>query len=131
MQFKIPKDTKEFVWTNHVVEKMRQHGISEQKVRSVIFRHTRKEEGIAPRTVAVMQPAGSKKHPTELWVMYQTTKKQKKNDGAAAGIRGDWKAILPVMPKKRIISAWRYPGVSPKRNPIPAEIMDALEDSDL
>ena len=28
----------------------------------------------------------------------------------------------------RIISAWRYPGVSPKRNPIPAEILREIEE---
>jgi hypothetical protein len=27
----------------------------------------------------------------------------------------------------RIISAWRYPGMSPKRNPIPEEILRELE----
>jgi hypothetical protein len=28
----------------------------------------------------------------------------------------------------KIISAWRYPGVSPKRNAIPEEIMDEVKD---
>ena len=26
----------------------------------------------------------------------------------------------------KIISAWRYPGISPKRNPIPDEILEEL-----
>ncbi|KKP57544.1 MAG: hypothetical protein UR51_C0015G0013 [Candidatus Moranbacteria bacterium GW2011_GWF1_34_10] len=28
----------------------------------------------------------------------------------------------------KIISVWRYPGVSPKNNPIPQEILDELDD---
>ncbi len=126
MDWKIPKDTKEFEWTNHVVGKMRQYRLSEQKVRSVIFRHKRKEEGIAPKTIAVMQPAGSKNNPTEIWVMYQVVKQgKKKTDAEESG----WKAVLPKLPRKRIITAWRYPGVSPVRNaiPIPQDIAEELD----
>ncbi|HDH07567.1 MAG TPA: hypothetical protein ENG89_00920 [Candidatus Moranbacteria bacterium] len=37
----------------------------------------------------------------------------------------DWQAIN----KKRIkiISAWRYPGISPKKDPIPSDILDEIE----
>lgn len=113
---KIPNDTQGLVWTNHVVGKMRQYGLSEQKVRSVLYRHARKEEGIAPRTIAVMQPAGSKKRPTEIWIMYQVVKikSQKLN----------LKNLNTY--KKKIITAWRYPGISPKRGPIPQAIADEL-----
>lgn len=120
MNFKIPKDTKELAWTNHVVGKMRQYGLSEQKVRSVVYRHTRKEEGIAPRTIAVMQPSGSKKKPTEIWVMYQIVKIIPLKAGQKANLKN-----LNTH-KKRIITAWRYPGTSPKRNPIPREIAEEI-----
>lgn len=81
------------------------YGISESLIKRITRFPKRKEEGIAPKTIAVMQPTSSKKQ--EIWVMYQ-----KINDT-----------------KKRIISAWRYPGVSPigKKIPIPDEILQELE----
>ncbi len=138
MEWKRPKDSKEFLWTSHVMGKMRQHRLSEQKVRGVIFRPKRKEEGIAPRTVAVMQGAGSKKNPYEIWVMYQVAKISAEG-GIRTGGKNEkfppkadpppaekMKNLLPE--KKKIISAWRYPGISPKRNPIPLEILNELAD---
>ena len=72
------------------------------------------------RTIAVMQPVSPKKEgeketwKQELWVMYQ--KKEKKTGS-------------PFEKEQlRIISAWRYPGVSPLRNPIPSEILLELEE---
>lgn len=113
MRFKIPKNTDKFFWTNHAIGKMKQYRLSEQKVRGVIFRFVRKEEGVAPRTVAVMQRGGSKKNPYELWVMYQLIKK-----------RGN-KNNIPTDIQKKIISAWIYPGESPVRNAIPDHVIDA------
>lgn len=65
------------------------------------------EEGIAPNTIAVMQPGGYKR-PYEIWAMYQK-----------------------VGSKLRVITAWRYPGKSPLRKqiPIPASILFELIDS--
>jgi len=37
-------------------------------------------------------------------------------------------AIAPQSRKMKIISAWRYPGVSPKNHPIPEEILRELGD---
>lgn len=82
-------------WTEHAKFKMRQYGLSEARVRRILRAPVRIEEGIAPKTVAAMQPAGSKR-PQELWCMYQDTKKARK-----------------------IIVAWRYPGISPVRQPPP------------
>lgn len=95
MRFKIPKNDDETVWTRHVIEKMKYYGLSENKIRNAIWRPKRIEEGIAPNTIAIMQPYGSQKHPKEIWVMYQIFSQKNKK-------------------KKRIISAWRYPGISPK-----------------
>ena len=59
---------------------MHHYGLSEQKVLGVIRRPKRIETGIAPDTVAVMQPAGMMKYDNEnkkeswkqeIWVMYQ------------------------------------------------------------
>jgi len=78
-------------------------------VKRVIRYPHRTEEGIAPGTIAVMQKAKSKSI-QEYWVMYADVKKPSK--------------------KKRIITAWRYPGVSPIREkvPIPADILTELEE---
>ena len=69
----------------------------------------RSEKGIAEGTIAVMQPTSSQK-PSEVWVMYQ-----------ALGKRGKGRRI--------IITAWRYPGVSPIRDeiPIPIDILEELK----
>lgn len=99
---------KPLFWTEHAKFKMRQYGLSEARVRRVLRNPVRTEAGIAPKTVAVMQPAQTsasqkfqsgksvKKWSQELWVMYADTKKA-----------------------RRIIVAWRYPGISPVRQPPP------------
>lgn len=113
MEFKKPKNDAKYQWTNHVQDKMRYYGISESLIKRIIRFPKRKEEGIAPETVAVMQNNSNKKKPTEIWVMYQTV----------------GKGSVFQVPKVRIISAWRYPGVSPlgKKIPIPDEILQELE----
>ncbi|MEK7453068.1 MAG: hypothetical protein AAB614_02425 [Patescibacteria group bacterium] len=105
MIFKSPKNNSDFSWTNHVFGKMIYYGISEGVIRRVINSPHRREVGIAPETVAVMQKSGTGKNPKEIWVMYC-------KDGS----------------KKRIITAWRYPGISPVRDeiPIPDDILEML-----
>lgn len=102
MRFKAPKDDDKYAWTMHVVQKMMYYGISEGLVRRVINSPKRIEEGVAPNTIAVMQPTGGV-HKKEVWVMYQPLKAVSKTK----------------KPKLRIITAWRYPGVSPVRGAIP------------
>jgi len=100
---------------------MRFYGLSEQKILGVINSPKRKEEGIVEKTIAVMKPVSPKivsgkevwKH--EVWVMYQRKCKMQKSKCK----------ILEKNPLK-IISAWRYPGVSPQKNPIPEEILREL-----
>lgn len=103
MQFKPPKNTGEFFWTSHALGKMRYYGLSARKIIQIIRSPLREEEGIAENTVAVMQPASGAKQKiwkSEIWAMYQLKNGQKK-----------------------IISAWRYPGVSPKKDYLPSEIL--------
>ena len=103
MNFKIPKNDAKYLWTQHVIDKMMYYGISESLIKRITRFPARKEEGIAPKTTAAMKPTSSKKQ--EVWVMY-----------------------TEVGTKKKIISAWRYPGVSPvgKKIPIPDEILQEL-----
>jgi hypothetical protein len=105
MLFKLPKDTKEIHWTRHIKEKMKEYQLSERKLLKIFRNPERKEEGIAPDTVAVMQ-TGGRKRPYEIWLMYQ-----ERNS----------KIIM--------ISAWKYPGKSPVRKPpIPEEVLENLEE---
>jgi hypothetical protein len=117
MQFKIPRDDPKYRWTNHVIRKMMHYGLSPDRVKRVIRAPNRMEVGIAENTLAAMQVAGSKKNPSEIWVMWaERGKKPSKADPLATV-------------QKVIITAWRYPGISPVRDeiPIPANILAELK----
>ena len=122
MQFKIPKNTEKYEWTQHAAFKMKQYGLTAQRILRVVKNPQRTEEGIVKNTIAVMQPAslrtkdGKRVWSQEIWAMYQIKGKSKNEKGKTFG-----------MAKIRLISAWRYPGVSPKRDPIPEEILRELE----
>ena len=102
-------DKEKYFWTSHSKIKMRQYRLSEQRVLRVLRRPDRKEEGIAEGTLAAMQITGTKKHPTEIWLMYVLLKKP-------LGIK--------------IISTWRYPARSPINQPppVPQDILEQLDD---
>lgn len=89
-----------FTWTKHSQAKIKQYMLSESRVKRVIRNPLRVEKGIAPKTLASMQKAGSKKHPYEIWTMYQLAKGQEHN-------------------QIKVISAWKYPGVTQPGDPIP------------
>lgn len=101
------KPDKKYHWTYHVQDKMRYYNLSPSRITRIIRHPKRIEEGIAPKTTAVMQPAETKKY-QEIWVMYQQ------------GAKGHGKI--------KIISAWRYPGKSPEHNPIPKDILEEVRD---
>ena len=127
MQFKIPKNTEKYEWTQHAVFKMKQYGLTAQRILRVVKNPQRTEVGIVKNTIAVMQPTsmstkdGKRTWTREIWAMYQL-----RSRGAIS------KSQFPISKKisnhkLRIISAWRYPGVSPKRDPIPEDILRELE----
>jgi len=87
---------------------MRQYGLSKDKLIKLIRKPERFEEGIVPKTIAVMQTNklynknnlrlnskekiwSQKKVAGEIWLMYQDIKNKN---------------------LRKIISAWRYPGIS-------------------
>ena len=102
---------------------MRQYGLSKQKLLGILYRPERKEKGIVLGTTAVMKTnkvffktkqvtlAGAwqkpRKAPGEIWLMYRDIKDFRK-----------------------IISAWRYPGISKpgEEIPIPSDILRELMD---
>ena len=78
---------------------MRYYRLTESRVKRVIRNPERVEEGIAPDTIAVMQPIGNKKD-REIWVMVADTKE-----------------------KRRVISAWIYPARTKPGEPLPEAII--------
>lgn len=122
MQFKIPKNTEKYEWTQHAVIKMKQYGLTAQRILRVVKNPQRTEEGIVKNTIAVMQPTslctkdGKRTWTREIWAMYQIKRKAQNAKRKTFGQQ-----------RIRLISAWRYPGVSPKRDPIPEEILRELE----
>ncbi|MGE4554951.1 MAG: hypothetical protein AB7D02_02400 [Candidatus Paceibacterota bacterium] len=106
------------IWTKHSLEKMAFYQLSENRVKRVLRHPHRIEKGIAPETLASMQKAGSKKHPYEIWVMYQLKtngKSQKKEKPSKS------KGVV-------IISCWKYPGQSKpgEKIPIPEDILEEI-----
>lgn len=90
---------------------MRQYGLSDSRIKRIIRFPDRIEEGIMENGVACMQKAGGKKY-SEIWVMY-----------LVVGV--DSRDVFSDVGKKKIkiITAWRYPGKSPEREPIPQEVL--------
>lgn len=165
MNWKQPKNTDKYHWTQHVTEKMHYYGLSEQKVLGVIRNPKRIETSVVENTVAVMIPVGNittgvakpkwgspsfsfmkaqkessaekKKQEIwsqEIWVMYQTKSQAKKFKDKTLSEKKDDKISklqkqINSTKQITIISAWRYPGVSPKKNPIPEDILREIEES--
>lgn len=115
--------------------------MTESRVKRVLRHPKRVEIGVAEDTVAGMQPAGSPKHPFEIWVMWtQKRKSDAKRRPDPATAREGFRSVTAVRgiasprssgvrnDKVIIISAWRYPGVSPLREPppIPDDVWDEL-----
>jgi hypothetical protein len=119
MLLDLPRKEK-IVWTTHSKEKMRYYRLSESRVLNIMRKPKRREEGIAEGTVAAMQLAGTKKNPTEIWMMYQIVNTKSKLQNQNYKIR-----------KTKIISAWRYPGITPigERPILPDKVMADLKDT--
>lgn len=118
---------RQLLWTEHSKIKMRQYGLSKQKLLGILYKPERKEQGIVPGTTAVMKTnkvffkakqitikqawEKPRKAPGEIWLMYKDVKKE-------------------MVPTRKIISAWRYPGVSKPGEaiPIPDDIRRELLD---
>jgi len=126
MRLNFPKNTEKYYWTEHAKYKMQYYSLSAQKILGVVRRPKRKEEGIVKNTIAVMQPVSPKLinrkeiWKQEIWVMYQKHK--------AYNMKHKTEDKLIINAKYKIISTWRYPGISPKKNPIPEKIINELLD---
>jgi len=114
-------------WTEHSKIKMKQYGLSKQKLLNILRKPERKEQGIVPGTTAVMKTnkvffkakqitlakawQRPRKASGEIWIMFKDTR----SAGSGQAIR-------------KIISAWRYPGISKpgEEIPIPEDIRREL-----
>ena len=112
-----------YEWTRHAQFKMRQYGLSEHRVKRVIRYPYRVEEGVLEGAIAVMQPAslkrdkdGNRTWGSEIWVMYLLVKERENSKSEFRNSKLKGKRI-------RVVTAWRYPGISPKRDPIPEDIL--------
>lgn len=102
--------SEKYFWTKHSLYKMRQYGLSAQRIKRIIRYPARTEEAIIPKMIAAMSPYGksceARQPKGEIWAMYQLLKQKN---------------------QIKVITAWRYPGKSPARNPIPKEILEEIK----
>ena len=136
--FKIPKNDSKYHWTNHVIRKMGFYGLSPDRVKRIIRNPKRVEEGIAENTIGVMSAVGGSQPEAD-----QPLAGAKTSGGQLKNNKLTWKSEIWVMFQKKnqnlkiknqnskiiIISAWRYPGVSPvgKKISIPQDILEELK----
>ena len=95
---------KNLLWTTHSKYKMRQHALSESRVRRTLNSPDRVEQGIATGTIAMMKKERTTKKEYEVWVM-----------------------VVDKDFTRRIISAWRYPGTTRPGELLPQKILAEIE----
>ena len=114
----IPKP-KVLLWTSHARAKMSFYKLSEGRVRRVLQTPKRMEEGIAPDTIALMQPTSLKMMgrrevaPAEAGVRASSGKKGSSHETWSQEI---WVMVQDGDSGRKVISAWRYPGMSKVRS---------------
>ena len=138
MQWKEPKNSEKYQWTEHAKLKMKRYGLTGQRVTRVIRRPMRTEESIVGgNVIAVMQPQsmkrdenGEKTWSNEIWVMYKIMKKKNKLKESSQAIDDAMVNFLQKVSQDQkqicIISAWRYPGKADPRDHLPDEIMQEI-----
>lgn len=111
------------------------YGLTADRVKRIMRNPKRVEEGVAENTIAVMcpygtSPGGRQPYKGEIWVMYQRVESGRLKVESRGNINLKPHSTLNSPHSKSvIISAWRYPGVSPigKAIPIPPDILDELK----
>lgn len=113
-------NSKKVLWTKHSEAKMRQYGLSKTKILKILQKPERKEKGIIPGTTALM--ATNKKHGNKAKPLFGKNWQFKKVPGEI------WMMYKDVKDLRKIISAWRYPGISKpgEQIPVPEDIRQEL-----
>ena len=122
-------DSKKIFWTEHAKIKSRQYRLSVSRVKRILRHPKRLEIGVAPRTTAAMQPAGSPKHPYEIWVMWSLDKVYSERSRGARDKTSAKKKFNFGSQQTTIISVWKYPGISSVREPppIPEDVWEMVD----
>jgi hypothetical protein len=114
---------KQISWTHHAQAKMAFYKLSEQRVMRVIHSPKRIEEGVAPKTVAMMQPTSvriaSHRIRTEVVPAKAGTQVKPKETWS----QEIWVMIQDLGKQRKIISAWRYPGMTKLRSDVSVDFM--------
>ncbi len=131
---------KQTLWTHHAEAKMAFYRLSKQRIMRVIHAPKRTEEGVAPKTVAMMQPVSvhtctetvlsdapqrnaerSRRTP----LRFRTAVRMIEKQGNAKEIWSQeiWVMVQDLGKQRKIISAWRYPGMTRPKSEV---AMDAL-----
>ncbi len=135
------------LWTQHAQVKMRHYRLTESRVKRIIRHPARREEGILEGAVACMQPADGKQY-SEIWAMFvlssgRASEKLRRDPPSRGSSRvglapptyvGDhgrstsqrFQKHDPRLKCIKVITAWRYPGKSPERDPIPSEVLKEI-----
>jgi len=107
---RFPKDSDKFIWTRHIKRKMIFYSISASQVRSILRKADRTEESIVKGLFASMKKNHKKNKKEELWLMYLILGGQNSK-------------------KIKLISVWRYPGITKKGEEIqiPEDVLVELK----
>jgi hypothetical protein len=127
--------SKKLLLTHHAREKMAYYRLSEQRVRRVLNSPRRIEEGVAPKTIAAMAPASlqAARAGMHRGFLFRKSPPQKPESSkptfAKASMEKEtwsqeiWVMVQDVPTGRKIISAWRYPGVTKPRSELTKEIL--------
>lgn len=98
--------------------------LSEARVRRVLNMPMRVEEGVAPKTVAMMAPVSTHAE-RRMTPLFKSgfSKNRTSSDKGEKWSQEIWVMVQDVPTGRKIISAWRYPGVSKARSEITKEMM--------
>lgn len=116
------KKPKSLFWTAHSKDKMQFYRLSESRVKRVLHSPKRIEEGIAPDTIAIMQPVSVK------WKMEKGEENNENGKRKEIWTQEIWVMIEETKKERKIISTWRYPGMTKAGEPLPEEILREMRE---
>jgi len=124
--------TKQISWTHHANAKMVFYRLSKQRVLRVIHAPKRIEEGVAPKTIAMMQPvsvrARTETVPSDVPQRHAERSRGTSRFSSTSKPKESWSQEIWVMiqdigKERRIVSAWRYPGMTKPRSELAMNAM--------
>jgi len=104
------KTEDKYIWTSHALAKMRHYKMSASVVKRIVRHPDRVEESVVEDCIAAMKLTQSKQYP-EAWVIYKPVK-----DSTKSNSKG----------KLKILTSWKYPGISKERNAIPENVLKEI-----